>query len=546
MHMIKALLITGRQECHQVGWLLLLMLPIHAWGQSMPHRLFQHGLASGDPLSDRVIIWTRVSPPPGTAEVLVHYQMARDSRFQNVVKAGVCYTTAQQDYTVKVDVLGLQPNQEYYYRFWALNDSSVVGRTRTAPTGAVKYLRLAVMSCSNYEDGYFHAYAHVARQQNLQAVLHLGDYIYESFYHRKRKVRDHQPPREITSLDEYRQRYAQYRRDPDLQAAHRMHPFITIWDDHEVSNNAHRAGAGGHNAATLDWGTRLAAAKQAYFEWMPIRDHPRRAVYRRISFGDLATLFMLDTRLEGRDEQIYQLADSVLFDPERSMLGAEQRQWLMDGLAASQARWNLLGNQVIFSPLYGKHIHREVENRLLDIWDGYPAERYQLTRWLQQQGIDNTLILTGDFHSSLAFQVPLDDWNYPASRRGQGYVPAYADSLVAVEFAVPSITSQNFDEFVLYKLPFRPLANLGGKFIENRFARAQVRDRELPGRRRLVNPHLAWVNLRHHGYLQLELSPLRAKASYYLTRRPWKKDARLKLMQQFWVLNGQAVIHEMP
>ncbi|RMG27304.1 MAG: hypothetical protein D6730_07475 [Bacteroidetes bacterium] len=524
------------------GWLLLLAAAIP--GPSMA-QLFQHGVASGDPVQHGFIIWTRLSPP-GQQPLRVDYYVAEDSSFGRIVRHGQVLTSPGEDFTVKADISGLKPDTYYFYRFVVGDETSAIGRSRTLPAGSPAHLRLAIMSCSNYEDGYFHAYRHVAHQKDLNAIVHLGDYIYESYYTIKRKTRDHLPARELFELEDYRQRYAQYRLDTNLQEAHRLHPFITVWDDHEASNNANHYGSISNDSTQHNWHRRVQAAKRAYFEWMPIRHLPGDKIYREISFGKLADLFMLDTRLEGRDRQIYDATDARLAAPSRSMLGTAQRQWLLSGLKQSTARWKLIGNQVLFSPLYGKHIHSRVEDRLLDIWDGYPAERLLITRFLRQQQIPNVVFLTGDFHTSLVFEVPVDDWNYPLTPGGCDYNPQTGENAVAVEFVTPSITSQNFDEFALYLLPFRPFGHIVARYIEKRFRKPSKRDKSMPGNRRMINPHLKWVNLRAHGYVLLQLSPQRLLADYYLFKRPWKEQARLRLSRRFEVRDGQARVFPLP
>lgn len=504
--------------------------------------LFAHGVASGDPLSDRFIIWTRVTPLNKEDSIRVNYYVAEDSSFAQIVNQGQVVTDKSKDFTIKLDIKNLEAGKTYFYYFNVFNYnnlgniSSPIGRGRTTSSEDAQQLRFAVMSCSNYEDGYFHAYTHVARQNNLQAVIHLGDYIYESFYRHKWKTRNHFPPKTVRTLDEYRQRYAHYRLDTSLQEVHRLHPFITIWDDHEVSNDANTVGParGGDN-----WAKRLANAKQAYFEWMPIRDHPDQQIYRSIPFGNLADLIMLDTRLEGRDPQIFDNASPQLADSNRSMLGDAQRTWLLRTLKDSKAQWRILGNQVIFSPLYTSHIHQRVEDRLLDMWDGYPAERLAVTQLLQKENIDNTIILTGDFHSSLVFEVPVDDWNYPRTKTGPTYHAATGKNAVAVEFAVPSITSQNFDEFVLHAVRSRSLGRLGARYLEGKFSKDKVRDKTVSGKRRTINPHLKWANLRWHGYVLLEIDEQKVTANYYHIKHPRKPKAMFKLGKSFEVFDGE-------
>lgn len=276
---------------------------------------FYHGVASGDPTSNSIIIWTRVTPY-NDEEVTVSWKMATDPQLQHVVQQGNFQTGDFRDYTVKVDVTGLNPGTTYYYSFTALGKQSITGRTRTVPTTSVSQLRFAVASCSNYQNGFFNVYDRLAERNDIDAVIHLGDYIYEyeegGFGYSSAVGRGHEPTNEIITLDDYRVRHSFYKLDPSLRRAHQQHPFILIWDDHEFANDAYVNGAENHQPATEgDWNTRKNNAWKAYFEWMPIRDNVQNPnqIYRRIQYGNLMDLILLDTRIEGRDKQ----DDSFLF-----------------------------------------------------------------------------------------------------------------------------------------------------------------------------------------------------------------------------------------
>ena len=272
---------------------------------------FTHGVASGDPLSDRVILWTRVIPGAGLhQQVNVTWQVAQDADFSQIVAEGRTTATQESDYTVKVDASGLQPGQGYFYRFMSADVSSAVGQTRTLPVGKVGQYRVGVASCSNYPQGYFNAYQHMAAT-DLDLVLHLGDYIYEyaegiyanpiALEELGRHVR---PDHEILSLEDYRMRYGLYRTDPDLQAVHARHPFVCVWDDHELANNTWQNGAENHSEDEGSFSVRMQQARRAYHEWLPIRTTElgdQAPIYRQFEIGDLADLIMLDTRLHGRD-----------------------------------------------------------------------------------------------------------------------------------------------------------------------------------------------------------------------------------------------------
>ena len=301
--------------------------------------VFPHGLASGDPLQDRVILWTRVAGPPETD---VRWSVAADSDMRKVVARGTRRTDRSRDWTVKIDVTGLDGGTTYFYQFEAFGERSPLGRTRTLPVGRVERLKLAFTSCANMPSGYFNVYACIAERDDLDAVVHLGDYLYEFanvvYGDGSRLGRTPVPDREILTLGDYRVRHAQYKRDPDLRELHRRHPFIAVWDDHEIANNAWRDGGSNHQPLEGDWEARKAAATRAYFEWMPIRENVSGAgpIYRSFPFGDLADLVMLDTRLVGRDQQPRFDDLAAMNHPNRTLLGAAQESWLLSELDRSK------------------------------------------------------------------------------------------------------------------------------------------------------------------------------------------------------------------
>lgn len=439
---------------------------------------FGHGVASGDPLADRVIIWTRVTPSddatPGSglgAPTLVEWEVATDPDFAAVVASGSVTTSPDSDHTVKVDVVGLAAYTDHWFRFRALGATSPVGRTRTAPApgDTVPNLRFGVVACSNYEGGYFSTYRHLAARDDLDAVFHLGDYIYEgprgSYGPGASFGRLNDPEHEIVSLEDYRRRHALYKSDPDLRALHQRYPFITTIDDHEVTDNAYGGGAGNHQPDEGDWATRKAAAMQAYFEWIPIRppggpSDPHR-IYRHLSYGGLADVFVLDERtyrsrqLQGVREDMIVTSPEVA-DPDRSMLGAAQLEWFEDRLTASPAQWKIIANSVMFAPLVVADMPDILEapevGAILttlfttlgvsppvvingDQWDGYAAEQARLTRLYSHVG--GVAILTGDIHSSWAAEIPVD---------AAGYLPLRTGDTAAVEFVTPATTSNSFSQ----------------------------------------------------------------------------------------------------
>ncbi|MFW1965921.1 alkaline phosphatase D family protein [Acinetobacter guillouiae] len=333
---------------------------------------FLHGVASGDPLKDRMILWTRITPQDTSLRLEVVWEIATDDKFTQVINTGKVQTASAQDFTVKVDADKLKSGQTYYYRFKFGSVISPVGRTKTLPetTSSVQF---AVCSCSNYPAGYFYVYKEMAKQE-VDAIIHLGDYIYEygkDGYATEEAVKLGRTlaadnDKEIIKLDDYRKRYALYHTDSDLQAAHARHPFIVIWDDHELANDTWKDGAENHQANEGNFLDRKLAALQAYFEWMPIRpvsatDHLN--IYRQFDFGSLVQLTMLDTRILARDKQLdyanYMTASGLdiakfqtdLTSSTRTLMGYTQREWLQKKMAQSTATWNVLGQQVLMAKM---------------------------------------------------------------------------------------------------------------------------------------------------------------------------------------------------
>ncbi|AZG74816.1 alkaline phosphatase D family protein [Shewanella livingstonensis] len=333
---------------------------------------FLQGVASGDPATDAVILWTRVTPDIAT-KITVSWEVATDSDFTQLVTNGQMTTTKERDYTVKVDAVGLEAGQQYFYRFKAGNTVSEVGQTRTLPEGSVASVKLAVMSCANFPAGYFNVYEMAAQQNDLDAVVHLGDYLYEyargeyASEHAAELGREVLPAGELFLLDDYRTRYSQYRSDASLQKLHAKVPFITVWDDHEVANDTWKDGAENHNDGEGDFDQRKQAALQAYFEWLPIRpwsEGNHEEIYRSFNFGNLVDLHMLDTRVLARDKQLEysQYIDTTgafnsatfltdVTDTNRTLLGQTQLLWLQQTLLQSTAKWQVLGQQVLMGKM---------------------------------------------------------------------------------------------------------------------------------------------------------------------------------------------------
>ncbi|WP_269617850.1 alkaline phosphatase D family protein [Zhongshania sp. BJYM1] len=457
---------------------------------------FIHGVASGDPLDDRVILWTRVTPKEdliGTINVLC--EVAEDAEFNSIVLSEIFSTSAERDFTVKFDAAGLLSEQYYWYRFSVGEHQSPVGRAQTLPMPGqyAERLRYAVCSCSSYPHGYFSVYRMIANRTDLDFVLHLGDYIYEygDDEYGDNSERRLDPPHEIMVLDDYRRRYAHYRKDLDLQAAHLIHPFITIWDDHESANDSYKDGAENHNDGEGEWANRKAQAIQAYFEWMPIRPPTvsEDSIYRAFRYGDLADFIMLDTRLEGRVKQLDNPVDPARADA-RDLLGQTQKSWFKNKLATAQGQWKFVGQQVMFAQLQLLELQRLLPGVPtndfspliavnMDQWDGYPVEREEILDFVEENSISNMVVLTGDIHTSWASEL------YKSSAVITGGV---LDEPLGVEFVAPSITSPGFPD-----------------------GAAELVSAVLP----VVNPHMKYTDLKNHGFILMDVNHQRAQAEFY-------------------------------
>jgi alkaline phosphatase D len=388
---------------------------------------FLHGVASGDPLSDSVVLWTRVALGDAP-EREVYVEVYDDPGLTRRRAAAWLVASVDRDGCVKVDLTGLRPGRTWYYRFRCQDRLSPVGRTRTAPRRGDR-LRLALVSCSNYAAGWFHGYRALAGRDDLDVILHAGDYIYE-YGGSYGTARPHDPDREIVSLDDYRTRYKQYRSDADLQEVHRQHPFLVTWDDHEVANNGWMDGAENHEPEQEgSWADREDAGRQAWFEWMPVREAAPGRLYRAVQWGDLAELVVLDTRLEGRERQTGD-GDAVN-DPGRQLLGASQEAWLIERLQSGAARWTLILNQVVM----GQWVLDDAVPINNDQWDGYPAARRRILEAVREVGHGGVVVLTGDIHSSWAHDLPIRLGDYQAGGAGS----------VAVEAVTPAVTSPGAD-----------------------------------------------------------------------------------------------------
>jgi alkaline phosphatase D len=439
---------------------------------------FRHGVASGDPLTDSVILWTRVTPEdPATAgDVSVDWELASDAAFAHIVTSGTVTTSAARDFTVKVDATGLAAGNTYFYRFRALAETSAIGRTKTAPAGAVTHLRFAVAACASYAHGYFTSYGELAKRADLDAVLFLGDYIYEYGDAEYGNFRPYDPPTECLTLSDYRRRYAYYRLDANLREAHRQHPWITTWDDHEIANNTWRDGAANHQPTEGSFADRKAAAIQAYSEWLPLREQTNVAkIWRALSYGNLAEIIVLDSRNWGRELQVTGIDDPALNDPARQLLGADQEAWLAERLTTTTAQWKLVAQQVVMSPF--SIFFNE------DAWDGYPAARTRFLDILETNALDDVLVLTGDIHMSIAGDLARNP-TVPAD-----YNPDTGEGSLAVELVAPGISALGLTR--------------GIAMAQESSIRANA-------------PQAKGWNLWERGYYVLDLTPARAQGAWFL------------------------------
>ena len=438
---------------------------------------FEHGVASGDPDQSSVVLWTRVSPGQvqgGTIPVV--WELDTDPAFSNP-RRGQAEAQPSRDFCVKVLADGLEPGTAYHYRFTVGAERSAAGRTKTLPNGAVERARFAVVSCSNWEHGFFNVYDMIAAHagaRDFDALIHLGDYYYEygaQVYDAPNTpdTRIHEPANEIVTLDDYRTRHAQYRTDPNLQAATAAMPLIALWDDHETANDSWRNGAENHDPGEGDWEARVEAALRAYWEWMPVREpglgRTRQNHWREYRFGDLLSLVAVETRLTARAEPLIveEYVDEIVADPDafkrdllndpsREMLGRVQRDFIVDTFAQSKrdgVRWRMLANQVILgrtvTPDFTPYVTQEAVEAIEadwqgihdfltlskyglpmypDSWDGYPAARERFFAALDAAGVNDVMTVTGDAHEFWAIELTRDD----GTRMGAEFVTSSVSS----------------------------------------------------------------------------------------------------------------------
>ncbi|EGR0311691.1 alkaline phosphatase D family protein [Vibrio parahaemolyticus] len=495
---------------------------------------FEHGVASGDPTQTQVIIWTRVTT--AASYVDVSWQVASDMEFSNLVQSGVFTTDTGRDFTVKVDVQNLNANSQYYYRFIVGEMMSEVGQTQTLPEDGVEKASMAVVSCANYPAGYFHVYREILNQHEqspFDVVLHLGDYIYEygagGYASEDAAALGREPSKgaECITLDDYRKRYAQYRQDADLQALHAKLPMIAVWDDHELANDTWKNGAENHQDDEGSFIDRRAAAAAAWTEWLPVRENTfsNMLIYRQFSFGNLVNLMMLDTRLVGRDKPLdyFSLSAPTMEaigglvaqsrSADRELLGTEQLAWLMKEFNTHDAKWNVLGQQVLMSrmelpssvmtamfQLFTSTEEKKTEALLavntaitgyladpsadpislpynLDAWDGYYVEREKVYQ-LAKASSGNFVCLAGDTHNAWASELK-DVSNNP----------------IGVEFATSSVSSPGLEEY----LALDPVAIAQMEYT-------------LP---HLVS-ELQWADIKQRGFMRVTFTADAAQSTWYL------------------------------
>ncbi|MFD0856988.1 alkaline phosphatase D family protein, partial [Actinomadura adrarensis] len=473
---------------------------------------FSLGVASGDPLPDSVVLWTRLAPEPLASlggmdprPVPVQWQVSEDAQFRRVVRGGTATARPEYAHSVHVDVRGLQPGREYFYRFRTGNEISPVGRTKTAPApgAAVSGFKFGMVSCQAWFDGYYTAYSHLARE-DLDLVVHLGDYLYEYGVHTNGGRPDTPVPDKFHTttmhLSDYRDRYALYKLDPELQAAHAAAPWLVTWDDHEVVDNY--ADLAHPSLPPDDFLVRRANAYRAYWEHMPLRPlepaGQNMSLYRRFTFGRLLEFNVLDTRQYRSDQACGDGLDTdcaARLDPSRTMLGDAQEAWLLDGLGRSQATWNVLAQQLMMSQVDFNTDPGQAFS--MDMWDGYKPSRDRLLNGMVERQVSNPIVLSGDFHRSMAADVK-QDFDDPAS------------ATIATEFLGTSISSgrdgADMDEF-------------GSQFLA-------------------ANEHIRFYN-GQRGYMTFDVTPDTWKASYRVVPYVRERGAPVFTRASFAVENGR-------
>jgi alkaline phosphatase D len=509
-----------RRQLIALGTFGLGALSVPASGALLGAKGFTHGIASGEPSQGSVLLWTRYV---GNGDIKLTAEISADPDFAGATIAGEVEALVDRDHIAKITVQGLDPNHWYFYRFIAPDGSkSAVGRTRTLPDGPTAKFTIGVVGCANMPFGYFNAYAHAAQNAELDLMVHTGDYLYEypvGTYPSKDQAlagRTLDPVTEMVQLADYRLRYAAYRKDPDLQRIHQVLPMIAMWDDHEFANDAHADGAENHDSSEGDWEERKRVAERVYREWMPVSDlengSPRWSEYQ---IGDLATLFLTESRIVARTKQLDLVAalkgqgdiqktlesfrDDVWQDPAREMIGVEQEAWLASAMQKSKAsgtKWQVWSQQCVMGEL---KLPQEATNWVaedapvfakqqlavgamaariglpinFDSWDGYPQARERALAIAQQADAD-LIVLSGDSHNAWAFDL------------------ATVDGAAGVEFGGHSVTSPGIESYLTGAKP-------------DVTAKALI----------ATNPQLQWTDTAHRGYMTVTLTPEKAISTWH-------------------------------
>ncbi len=534
-----------RRQLMALGTFGLGAMSVPAYASMAHARGFTHGVASGEPSQNSVLLWTRYV---GGGESKLMVEMAKTADFSKAKMAGEVTALASRDHIAKIVIGDLAPGQWYFYRFIAPDGSkSSIGRTRTLPQGMTQKFNLGVFGCSNLPFGYFNAYAHTAERRDLDMVMHTGDYLYEypvGTYPSKKVALDGRmidPGHEIVQLADYRLRYAAYRSDPDLQRIHQLYPMVAMWDDHEFTNDAHMSGAQNHQPKTEgDWEVRKKIAEQVYREWMPVRDlDVGTGRWSEYQIGDLATLFLTESRIGGRSEPadlaaalqgqedietaLKTFRDTVWQDPERQMLGAVQESWLADAMRKSRTsgtKWQVWGQQCVMGNL---RLPQEAVNWLaddapafakarvaigalaakvglpinLDSWDGYPKARERALLGAQEADAD-LIVLSGDSHNGWAFNLET------------------SSGAAGVEFGGHSVTSPGLESYLSGADPATA-------------ARA-VQE---------TNNQLQWCDTSNRGYMTVSLTPEKATSTWHFLDTIRAKSTTMKGSESRTVMRGQ-------
>ena len=498
--------------------LLILVSCSNPNGIQVNKHAFPQGVASGDPTTNSVVIWTRVETGLQRDSVKVGWQIATDSAFTKNFRNGFEYALQSKNYCIKVIPTDLQNGTTHYYRFIYEDHSSAIGRTKTLPTDADS-IKLAFVNCQKFEGGYFNGLDALTNDQfhDIDVIIHLGDYIYEGVldtiktppnhgYMRAYELtgRLHKPAKEIITLPDYRDRFEQYRNDPDLQELHRLFPMINIWDDHEFANDSWSGGAKNHDSNTEGkWEDRKTNALKAYFEWIPIRGDIGSKIYRSFQFGDLINLTMLDTRICCRSKQPTTREEMDSKYEESTILGSEQFDWLRQTFDTSNSKWNVLGNQVLFNKIYKGENDQDLRK---DEWGIYKREREELKSYFEENKNENFLVFSGNHHNAKYFILYEDE-------------TSFSGDTLAYEFMPGSISSGNYGE--------KADISQYHSFYQSR---------------KNYNPHMPWFDLTKHGFMVANFTSTKAVIDFYTVTTIWKRDYKLKKAHSVTVYPKKTII----